>query len=71
VFSTVVRAEGQSEDLAVGRDSPFREELSTEAEEEPLLEAVNRKCLVKTLQAGKDIACAGVIGKVWKSMMAL
>jgi hypothetical protein len=29
-----------------------------EAEECPLLEAVTRKLLVKTLDAGKDLACS-------------
>jgi hypothetical protein len=42
-----------------------------EREEEPLLKAVTRKRLVKILQAAKDLACDGVIGKVWKSAMAL
>jgi hypothetical protein len=26
---------------------------------------------VKTLQAGKDLTCAGVIGKVWKSTLTI
>jgi hypothetical protein len=33
--------------------------------------AITRKLLVKTLQAGKDLACALVICKVWKLVMAL
>jgi hypothetical protein len=37
----------------------------------PLLEAVIRRGLVKTLQAGKYLAYAGVICKVWKSAMVL
>jgi hypothetical protein len=46
---------GRSEDLAtVGREPPFREDLNTEAGEYPMLEAVIRKHLVKTLKAGKD-----------------
>jgi hypothetical protein len=35
-----------------------REDFSTEAEEQPLLEAVTRKYLENTLQAGKDLTCA-------------
>jgi hypothetical protein len=56
---------------AVGREQPFREDLSPEAEEQPLLEAVTRQLLVKTLRAGKDLACALVICKMWKLVMAL
>jgi hypothetical protein len=41
------------------------------AEEYQLLEAITRKRLVKTLQAGKDLACAVVIFKVWKSATVL
>jgi hypothetical protein len=33
--------------------------------------AVNRQLLVKTLQAGKDLACAAVNCKVWKLAMVL
>jgi hypothetical protein len=55
------------QEFVVGREPPFRKGLSTEAEEQPLLEAVTRKHLVKTLQAGKDLTCAAV----WKSVMAL
>jgi hypothetical protein len=36
-----------------------------EAEEFPLLEAVDRERLVKKQQAGKDLAGAVVIFKVW------
>jgi hypothetical protein len=43
----------------------FTENLSTEDEEEPLLEAVTRKRLVKALQA-ENFERALVIGKVWK-----
>jgi hypothetical protein len=32
--------------------------LQPEAEESPLLEAVTRKRLVKTLKAGEDLACS-------------
>jgi hypothetical protein len=48
------------------KGAPFREGLSTEAEESPLLEAVTRKRLVKTQQAEKYLACSVVICKVWK-----
>jgi hypothetical protein len=44
--------------VAVAREPPFRER---EAEESPLLEAVARERLVKTQQAGKDLACAMAI----------
>jgi hypothetical protein len=41
------------------------------AEESPLLEAVARKPLVKTQQAGKGLAVAVVNCKAWKSAVAL
>jgi hypothetical protein len=41
------------------------------AEKSPLLEAVTGKRIVKTLQAGKDLACVLVICKVWRLAMAL
>jgi hypothetical protein len=44
-----------SENSSVGKEPSFREDLRTEAEESPLLEAITRKRLVKTLQAGKDL----------------
>jgi hypothetical protein len=44
------------------------ENLNPEAEEYPLLEAFTRKRLVKTLQAGKDLAS---FGKVWRLAVAL
>jgi hypothetical protein len=46
---------------SVGRELPFREDLSAEVEESPLLEVVTRKHLVKTQQTGKDLACAVVL----------
>jgi hypothetical protein len=49
----------------------LRENLSAEAEESPLLEAITRERLVKILQAEKDLACAVVICKVWRMAMAL
>jgi hypothetical protein len=45
--------------------------LSALTEEFPLLEAVNRERLVKTQQAGKDLARAVVIFKVWRLAMEL
>jgi hypothetical protein len=45
--------------------------LSEEAEETPLLEAVTREQLVKTQQAGKDLAGAVVISEVWRLVMGL
>jgi hypothetical protein len=41
---------------SVGRESPFREDFSEEAEESPLLEVVTRERLVKTQQAGKRLS---------------
>jgi hypothetical protein len=51
--------------------STFREGLSTEAEESRLLVPITRKRLVKPQQAGKDLAYAVVICKVWTLAMAL
>jgi hypothetical protein len=51
---------------AVGREPPFIEDLSAEAEESPLLEAVTRERLVKTQQAGKGLASAVVICVLWR-----
>jgi hypothetical protein len=42
-----------SEEVAVGREPPFREDLRSESEEHPLLETVTRRLLVKALGAGK------------------
>jgi hypothetical protein len=42
----------------------WRNDLSTEVEESPLLEAVARERLVKALQAGEDLVFAVVICKV-------
>jgi hypothetical protein len=44
--------------MRAGGQPPFREDLSTRDEKQPLLEAVTRKRLVKTQHAGKDLACA-------------
>jgi hypothetical protein len=46
------------QELAVEREPPFREDLSPEAEKQPMSEAVTRQLLVKTLRARKDLACA-------------
>jgi hypothetical protein len=48
----------------VVREPPFREDLSTEAEESPLLEAVTGERLVKTQQAERDLASILVISEV-------
>jgi hypothetical protein len=45
--------------------------LSAEAEEFLLLEAVTRERLVNTQQAGKDLACAVVICKMFGLAMEL
>jgi hypothetical protein len=42
-----------------------------EAEESPLLEAIAREWLVKTLQAGKGLVGAVVICKVWRLAIVL
>jgi hypothetical protein len=57
--------------IRLGFNDSVRENLSTEAENFPLLEAVTRERLVKTQQAGKDLTCAVVIYKVWRLAMAL
>jgi hypothetical protein len=44
-----------SKNSSVGREPPFRKDLSVEAEESPLLEAVTRERLMKTQQAVKDL----------------
>jgi hypothetical protein len=46
-------------------------DLRAEAEDSPLLEAVTRERLVNTQQAGKDIAYAVLIFKLWKSAIVL
>jgi hypothetical protein len=38
--------------------SPDSNSVSTEAEKSPLLRAVTKQQLVKTLQAGEDFACS-------------
>jgi hypothetical protein len=52
-------------------EPPFREDLSADAEEYPLLEAVTRQRLVKTQQAGRDLACAVVTCKIWRIATAV
>jgi hypothetical protein len=54
----------------VGRNPPFREDLSVEAEEFPLLEAVTMECLAKTQQAGKGLTGAVVNSEVWRLALA-
>jgi hypothetical protein len=38
--------------------SPDSNDMSTEAKESPLLRAVTKQWLLKTLQAGEDLACS-------------
>jgi hypothetical protein len=40
----------RSEDSSVGREPPFREDLSPKAEEQLLIEAVTRKRLLDTVR---------------------
>jgi hypothetical protein len=56
---------------AGGRELPFRDDLSAEAEESPLLEVSPRELLVKTQQTGKDVAGVVVISELWRSVVAL
>jgi hypothetical protein len=51
--------------VKAGVEPPFREDLSLEAEEESLLEAVTRLLLVKNLMFALTFC------KVWKLMMEL
>jgi hypothetical protein len=44
------------QERSFGREPQFREDLSPEAEEWPLLEAVTRQLLEKALRAGKTSA---------------
>jgi hypothetical protein len=44
--------------------------MSTEAEEFPLLRPVTKQQLMRTLQAGEDLACSDYC-KVWKSVIML
>jgi hypothetical protein len=46
-------------------------DVSTETVESPLLRAVTKHRLVKTLQEGKDLAGAVLIRKVWRLAMEL
>jgi hypothetical protein len=56
--------------------TPLRSKYSpqhpvTKAEEYPLLGAVTKQLLVKTLRAGKDIAGTVVFCEVWRLAVAL
>jgi hypothetical protein len=53
------------------KGAAFREDLSAEAEESRLLEAVTKERLVKRQQARKDLGCAVVICEFWRLAMAL
>jgi hypothetical protein len=55
--------------LTVGSEPPFSEDLSTEAEEQALLEAVTRQLLVKTLRDGKDFVRPVVLCNGWTLAM--
>jgi hypothetical protein len=55
----------------VEREPQYRQDLSAEAEESPLLETVTRERLVKTQQAGKCSAGAVVICELWRLAVAL
>jgi hypothetical protein len=52
-------------------EPPFREDLSAEAEESTLLEAVTKEQMMNTLQAGKGLAGAVVICELWRLAVAL
>jgi hypothetical protein len=56
----------ESEEESVGREWRFREDLSAEAEEPPLLAAVTRERLEKAKQAGKGLADAVAICELWR-----
>jgi hypothetical protein len=59
------------ENSSIRREPTCREDLSEEADESPLLEAVTRKRLLKTQQSGKYLAYAVVICELWRSALAL
>jgi hypothetical protein len=56
---------------SVAKQRPASNGVSTEAEESPLLEAIARKWLVKTKQAGKGLVCAVVICELWRLAVEL
>jgi hypothetical protein len=55
----------------IGREPPFRGDLSAKAEESPLLEAVTRERLVETQRAGKGLAGDLVICELWRLVVEL
>jgi hypothetical protein len=55
----------------MSQKSPFGDVLRAETEEPPLLEAVAREWLVKTLQTGKCLSDAVVICIVWRLVVGL
>jgi hypothetical protein len=55
----------------IGREPPFREDLSLEAEESPFLEGVTREQLLKTQHPGGDLAGTVVICELWRLAMVL
>jgi hypothetical protein len=56
---------------SVEREPTIRQDLSSEAEESPLLEVVTRGRLVKTQQAEKDLAGAVVICREMSSVAVI
>jgi hypothetical protein len=50
----------------VSRRLPGSNGVSAKAEESPLLDAVTRKRLLKTLQAGDNLVFGAVICKAWR-----
>jgi hypothetical protein len=62
---------GSAKKKSVGREPPFREDLSAEAEESPLLQAVTRERLVIRQHVGRDLVCVVVICKMWRLAMVL
>jgi hypothetical protein len=56
--SSTREAEKRRHHSSVVRYSPDSNDVSTEAEESPLLRAVTKQWLVKTLQSGEDLACS-------------
>jgi hypothetical protein len=61
---------GSEEKSSVGSEPPFREYLSTEEQDKPLLEAVSRERLLKR-QAGTGLEGAPVICESWRLAVAL
>jgi hypothetical protein len=69
-FEFLPRAPFYIDTPLAGREPPFREDLSTEAEESPQLKAVTRVRLVKSQQAEKGLGGAVVICELWRLAVA-